>query len=232
MWVQSVRGRQRPVIFTCNHWSFEQFFSLFYNLLHFNHVSVNLDQRPWKSQEPTTTQHFLQGIMLAWQPLVSFVCTKKEPTASQVNKLWSLLPNSLVSKYPNSQEGILVYPSEEMTGHSCKDVWCSKGWFALSQDIQCQSQCSSGSTFPLTDVSTWKHLESVLTWESWPEVGEGSTWTKCVRQQMSAWAQADRTHIFSSCNITVCAGTQLFLHLDDVSLCGWHRNVQLHSSGF
>lgn len=105
--------------------------------------------------------------------------------------------------------------------------------FAFSQDIQCQSWCSPGNPFPLTDVSTWKHLESVLQWESWPEVGEGSTWTKCVHQQMCAWAQADRTHILSSCNITVCTGTQLFLHyfwmmsvcVDDIEMFDFTAHV-------
>lgn len=150
---------------------------------------------------------------------MSFVCTKKEPIASQVNSFGLCYQIPLVSKYPNSQEGILVYPSEERTGHSRKDVRCSKSMFALSQDIQCQSQCSSGSTFPRqtsAPESIWNQFSHEDLGQKWGRAppGQNVFVSKCLR------GHKQTEHVFSSCNITVCTGTQLFLHLDDVFLCG------------
>lgn len=119
---------------------------------------------------------------------------------------------------PNSQGGILVYPSEEITEHSCKDVPCREGMFALSQDIHCQSQCGPGSTPPWqtsAPESIWNQFSNENLGQKWGRTPPGQNMfvSKCVRGHR----QTERTSFYRA--ILLCALARNYFYIWMMSLC-------------
>lgn len=156
--------------------------------------------------------------MLAWQSLVPFVCTKKEPTPSQVNSFGLCCQILLVSKCQTVKGGILVYPNEEITEHSYKDMQCGEGTFALSQDLQCQSQCSPGSTPPRqtsAPESIWNQFSNENLGQKWGRAPPGQNMfvSKCVRGHR----QTEHTSFYRA--ILLCALACNYFYIWMMSLC-------------